>query len=191
MSLVTCPSCGTRLEIAADDVGYKMQCGGCKGVFEAPNETANWSSSDDLPPSRREDSTADGLNFQGNTGRQPNKGLGIASMTLGIIAWVSLVVGALGITMGLSGFVLILFGAATATICAILSLIFGLMALKTEGRGKGIAGLVFSGITLLIILILTGIVLWAMGVFGPTSRPLPPGPATREASPKDINKNKD
>lgn len=35
MPVITCPTCGTKLEVDADQVGRSVQCGSCQQVFEA------------------------------------------------------------------------------------------------------------------------------------------------------------
>ena len=189
MPIVTCPTCGTKLEIAPEDVGYKVQCGGCQGVFEAQEEKSNRSRIDDedLPPSkrnkyRREDDDEDDDDYddrprrrrsrydadeRADPSRQPGQGLGVASMILGICSLVVTGVGLFCPLVVIVGFV-----------CAVLSIIFGIMALKTDGKGLGIAGIIMSTLTFLLGIagiILIAFYLSAMGVAGGAgAAPVPP-----------------
>lgn len=106
------------------------------------------------------------MNYQNNTYQQPapaqpGKGFGIASMVLGIIA---LLITLLSCCLP---FLLILSG-----LLGLLSIVFGIIAIaKKGGKGMGIAGLICSGIGLLLAIvilifsILVGAGLMAMPAF--------------------------
>ena len=89
------------------------------------------------------------MNYQNNTYQQPapaqpGKGFGIASMVLGIIA---LLVTLLSCCLP---FMLILSG-----LLGLLSIVFGIIAIaKKGGKGMGIAGLICSGIGLLLAIVI-------------------------------------
>ncbi len=180
MPIVTCPTCGTKLEIAPEDAGHKVQCGGCQGVFEAQDEKAERSRADDddLPPSKRSKYRRDRDDEQdsddrprrrrsrydaderADPSRQPGQGLGVASMILGIFSMVISGVGVLCFPFAFVGF-----------LCAVLSIIFGIMALKTEGKGMGIAGIILSGVTFLVSVL----ALIVFAVMLSSARPRPAG----------------
>lgn len=75
---------------------------------------------------------------------QPGKGMGIASMVLGIIA---LIVSAVACCMP--------FGYLLASLLGILSIVFGIIAIaKKSGRGMGIAGIICSVVGLLLAIVM-------------------------------------
>ncbi len=176
MPILTCPTCGSKLEVVDDDIGHLVQCGSCQGTFTAedPAEKKNDGASrkpysfkdqvdeeddrparrrrdddeDDRPSPRRrrdddeEDDDPDGryrrrsrsrsgdrddAEYERRYGRAPQTGMGIASMCLGI-----------------GSIVLVCLFLYAVPITAILGIIFGVMSLKTAGRGMGIAGIITS-----------------------------------------------
>ena len=75
---------------------------------------------------------------------QPGKGMGIASMVLGIIA---LIVTLVSCCMP--------FGYFLASILGILSIVFGIIAIaKKSGKGMGIAGIICSVVGLLLAIVI-------------------------------------
>jgi predicted Zn finger-like uncharacterized protein len=175
--ILNCPTCGSKLEVIDEDLGHVVQCGSCQQTFTAedPSERRNDGASrkpnafnerddDDRPSRRRErdpdeeddrpsrrrreddDHPDDGYrprrsryrddrDYEDQYGATPKTGLGLTSMILGISALVT--------TPG------IICCVPVGAVCAVLGLIFGIMALKTDGRGLAIAGIIMSILALL------------------------------------------
>lgn len=187
MPILTCPTCGSKLEVVDDDIGHLVQCGSCQGTFTAedPTQKKNDGASrkplsfrdqadeenddrpsrrrrdddeDDRPSSRRRrdddedddpddryrrrsrdrDDRDDDDRFARRYGDTPRTGMGIASMCLGIGTIVLACIFPYG-----------------TVVTAILGIIFGIISLKTAGRGMGIAGVVTSiiGVVLAILFV--------------------------------------
>lgn len=202
---MTCPTCGSKLEVADEDLGHAVQCGSCQQTFTAedparkrndgaardPDEDDRRPSSrrgsgrdrdrdrddeDDRPsrrrdrdrdeeddrPTRRRDRDRDDDDdpdgdyrprrsrrrhrdgdddYEDRYGPDQQTGMGITSMILGILSIPTIFCYGFGIILG------------------ILAIIFGILSLKTAGRGMGIAGictaifafLIFGGLILLYI----------------------------------------
>ena len=94
------------------------------------------------------------MNYQyGNTYQQQGRGMGIASMVLGIIALVITLISCC-----------VPFGYLLASVLGLLSIIFGIIAIaKKSGKGMGIAGIICSvvGLLLAIIMIVFSLLLGA------------------------------
>jgi len=94
------------------------------------------------------------MNYQyGNTYQQQGRGMGIASMVLGIIALVITIISCC-----------LPFGYLLASVLGLLSIIFGIIAIaKKSGKGMGIAGIICSvvGLLLAIIMIVFSLLLGA------------------------------
>jgi predicted Zn finger-like uncharacterized protein len=163
---MTCPTCGSKLEVADEDIGHTVQCGSCQQTFTAedpgrkrndgaardPDEDDRRPSSrrggdrerdrdddydrprrssrdrddydrdDDYRPRRsryRDDDEA----YERRYGPAQQTGMGITSMILGILSIPTIFCYGFGIILG------------------ILAIIFGILSLKTAGRGMGIAGI--------------------------------------------------
>jgi predicted Zn finger-like uncharacterized protein len=187
---MTCPTCGSKLEVADEDIGHTVQCGSCQQTFTAedpgrkrndgaardPDEDDRRPSSrrgsgggrgrddeDDRPtrrrdrdrdddeddrPSRRRDRDDedpdddyrprrsrfrdDDEAYERRYGPAQQTGMGITSMILGILSIPTIFCYGFGIILG------------------ILAIIFGILSLKTAGRGMGIAGIITAVIAFLL-----------------------------------------
>jgi len=172
MPVIVCPTCGTKLEIDASQIGEEVECESCQQVFRAQRDSdtsrGGKGRSDrdesDRPSKRRrskyrrddDDSELD-EDYRPRTGREPpdSIGMGIASLVLGLVA----------ILMALCCW-------PVGGVCAILSIIFGLLSLKTAGKGMGIAGIIMGGLSILlaVVMLLLG---FGMGMFNAMNRPAP------------------
>ena len=170
MPILTCPTCGSKLEVADEDVGHTVQCGSCQQTFTAedPDAKKNDGASkkpyafkdreekdDDDRPSRRRSSSRDrgdeddgdrdsgyrprrsrsrdgDDDYENRYGPPQQTGMGITSMILGILSIPFIFCYGLGIVL------------------AILAVIFGILSLKTAGRGMGIAGIITAVLSLLL-----------------------------------------
>lgn len=181
MPILTCPTCGSKLEVADEDIGHMVQCGSCQQTFTAedPTQKKNDGASrkpykfkerddeDDDRPSRRRDRDRDNddddrpsrrrrrdgddddddrdaryrgrrrdseRDYERRYGQAPQTGMGITSLVMGIASIPLVFVCYLGIP------------------CAIMGIIFGILSLKTAGRGMGIAGIITSCVSFLLLI---------------------------------------
>jgi predicted Zn finger-like uncharacterized protein len=192
MPRITCPTCGSVLQVTDDMIGGDVQCGNCQAVFVAREGRPSGRTS---PPSRRPTDEEDRPSRRGRRDedegvddrpsrrsrrrddededdeprprRQAGKtnGLAIASMVLGIIA---IVIEIPSLATSLFGVVcccampLAWIGHAIGALAAVIGLILGIAGLKPPGKGMAIAGLITSGLSLLCAL--AGIVLSVLGI---------------------------
>lgn len=180
MPVITCPTCGTKLEIEDDLVGEQVQCGSCQQVFEAKSDFGSGRSrggrvardrdDDDDRPSRRtnrrrEYDYDDEDDFEDDYApRRPaadaGTGMGVTSLVLGICSAVMAVC-----CWPVGG------------VCALLAVIFGILSLKTPGKGMGIAGIIIG---VLSIVLAVAVLVFSIGFnmmgrgFGPAGQPNPP-----------------
>jgi hypothetical protein len=155
MPTISCPYCRIKLKVEADDIGHKVECTGCQTHFVAddgtvpPAPTADDPEDDDgddpdarYRRSRRRNSRD--RDFEERYGARAQTGMGTTSMVLGIVS-----------------LPMILMFAPVSLVTAILSIIFGCIALKTEGRRQGITGIICSVIALvLLVLFVIGYVIF-------------------------------
>lgn len=166
MPIITCPTCGSKLEVAAEELGHTVECGGCQDTFPASTAPApaeekeepdkfgrrtRWDDEDADRPRRRRYSDDNDRRY---AGEHPQTGMGTAAMALGIVSLV---------------LVLVFFPATFIT--ALLGLIFGVIAQRTDGRKMGVVGIICSVIALLLALLLVAayilFVYWATSTAGP------------------------
>ncbi len=193
MPIMTCPTCGSKLEVADDDIGHTVQCGSCQQTFTAedpgrrkndgaardPEEDDRRPSSrrgssrdrdrdrddEDDRPSRRRDRDDDGdpdgdyrprrsrdrdddRDYERRYGPTQQTGMGVASMILGILSIPFIFCYGIGIPLG------------------ILAIIFGLLSLKTAGRGMGIAGIITAILAFLLFGALIAFYIFALAARG-------------------------
>ena len=169
MPTIVCPTCATKLEIDDDMVGEDVQCGSCQQIFKAEPDKKKSSRAggdgekprkskyrkdddeddeDDRPSRRRnaldDDEDDDDEDEEERRPRrravQGSNGMGIASLVLGIL--------------GLLGTVGVLINCCCALVdipFPILAIVFGVMSLKTPGKGMGIAGIIMGGLNLALL----------------------------------------
>ena len=176
MPNIVCPTCATKLEIDDDMVGQDVQCGSCQQVFKAETETKRSSrrgetdedetprkskyrkdddeEEDDERSSKRrrskaryddEDYDEDYEDRRPRRRRNPNEsayGMGIASLVLGILS----LFGTFCLTVNC-------FWAFIEIVFLALTLLFGLLSLKTAGKWIGVAGLSLGLLSMLIVFI--------------------------------------
>ena len=167
MPNIVCPTCATKLEIDDDMVGQDVQCGSCQQVFKAETKTKRSSrrgetdedetprkskyrkdddEEEDRPSKRRRMSRdEDDEDYEDRPSRrrktnQGGTGMGMTSMILGIVGLIVLIPSCLCcILLGIP--------------LPLMSVIFGVISLKTPGKNMGIAGIVMGSIGLLIVLL--------------------------------------
>ncbi len=175
MPVITCPTCGTKLEVDADQMGKAVQCGSCQQVFEAKTDAGSGRSrnskfgqddEDDRPSRRRkskyrreyddDDEFDDDYAPRGGSRPTGSTGMGVTALVMGICA-----------------VVLAVCCWPVGGVCAILAIIFGIVSLGTPGRGMGIAGMVIG---ILSILLAVGVLALGFGL-GAFNRGFAPPPA--------------
>lgn len=147
---VTCPTCATRLELAADHLGQEVQCGSCHQIFVAKEERrARPGDEDDDRPTprhskfRRESDDDDDDDFDDRPRRRRRRRAGVGGG--GTLGTVSLVLGLLSIPL--------------ACCCGLFSvpvsaggLVCGLIGLRDrDARGTALPGAICSGIGLVLM----------------------------------------
>ena len=179
MPTIVCPTCATKLEIDDDMIGEDVQCGSCQQIFKAEDESKRKRSSrsgrddnddgekprkskyrkdddedddEDDRPSRRRSSRRDDDDDEDDyddrqRGRRRSRnpydtsyGMGITSLVLGIFS----LLGTFCLTVNC-------FWGLIEIVFLGLTFLFGLLSLKTAGKGMGIAGLVLAIIAVLLI----------------------------------------
>lgn len=179
MPRITCPTCGSTLQVTADMIGGDVQCGNCQAVFVAREGRPSARSSrrdpdedeDDRPSRRRRREDDEDDESRPRRRAEATNGLAIASMIVGILA---LLIELPSIVVSLGGV------AAGVCCCCPVSLItwmphavgalgggvgltLGLFGLKGQsGKGMAIAGVATSGVAILIALL--GVVLSILGL---------------------------
>jgi predicted Zn finger-like uncharacterized protein len=191
MPVITCPTCGTKLEVDADQIGQSVQCGSCQQVFEAKTDAGSGRSrnsqfgrddedEDDRPSRRRKskyrreyDDEYDDEYAPRGGGHPPpgGTGMGVTALVMGIAGLVLSTVGWIFCCGPVGG------------VCGILAIIFGIVALKTPGRGMGIAGIILGVLSLLAVVAVmvfwAGLNVWGRGFAPPPAAPPQPAPAVR------------
>ena len=157
MPTIVCPTCATKLEIDDDMIGEDVQCGSCQQIFKAEDESKRKRSSrsgrddndDGEKPRkskyRKDDDEDDYDDRQRGRRRSRNPydtsyGMGITSLVLGIFS----LLGTFCLTVNC-------FWGLIEIVFLGLTFLFGLLSLKTAGKGMGIAGLVLAIIAVLLI----------------------------------------
>ncbi|MCU0704917.1 MAG: hypothetical protein MUF18_13150 [Fimbriiglobus sp.] len=192
MPILNCPTCGSKLEVADDDLGHKVECGSCQQTFTAEDPATkkndgaarkpykfknNDDDEDDDRPSRRrrqvEDEDHDDddddrdpdrryrrrsgeRDYEDRYGGQPQTGMGVTSLVMGVVSIPLTMCYGIGIP------------------CAILGIVFGILSLKTAGRGMGIAGICTSAASLLLLAIV--VIVYVVFVMSVVAAGPPGGP---------------
>lgn len=174
MPRITCPTCGSVLQVTADMIGDDVQCGSCQAVFVAREGRPSGRSSrrpldddeDDRPSRRGRRDDDDDYDSPRPRKRGEGQGMATASMVVGIIA----------AALSLIALVTTLFGAACcacfipvawaayaiAGLGAVVSIILGVLSLKSPARGKALTGIITSAVALLLAVV--GVILTILGV---------------------------
>jgi len=169
MPRISCPTCGSVLQVTAAMIGGDVQCGSCQAVFVAREGRPSGRSSR-RPPDEEEDRPSRRRRREDDDDEEPRRqtggtnGLAIASMVLGIIAIVieipSLATSVFGVVC-CCAMPLAWIGHAFGGLAAMIGLVLGIVGLKPPGKGMALAGLITSGLSLLCAL--AGIVLSILG----------------------------
>jgi predicted Zn finger-like uncharacterized protein len=207
MPVITCPTCGTKLEIDAEAMGHPVQCGSCQQVFTAASDIGAGRSrnpaprdrgeADDRPRGRRrhEDEDEDEDDEYDYSPRQRSRRRAdddeneddddyapprdrAGGRTPGTG------MGVAALVLGLAAVALTVVGLAlccwpVGTVCAVLAVVFGCVSWNTDGRGLGIAGLALGGLSILLVV---GLFVFAGGV-GMLNRPPMPPPIPKAIPP--------
>lgn len=198
MPVITCPTCGTKLEVDAGSMGQQVQCGSCQQVFTAKSEWGSGRSRNPEPKRRAEDEDErtrrrrDDDNEDDSPRRSRRRRddddedddydyAPSSRYTDGRAP--SSAMGVTALVLGIATLVMMVCCWPVGGVCAILAVVFGCLSLNTDGRGLGIAGIALGGVSVLLgvafFLFVGGFGLmngaFAPGPVGP--RPVAPAPA--------------
>ena len=180
MSKISCPKCGSILQIEDDMLGTTIACGGCANEFVAakPERRYDYEQDDwdeDQPSPRRESIDDDDYDDVDELRRRrryrrrevAQSGYAIASLVCGIVALVS------------SPMAFCIIGSFISIPCAVAGIILGVIGMKPGSKGLAIGGITTAALGLVasIVLLVTYIIIVTQAV-----RNVPP-PPTKTAPP--------